>query len=478
MQSLRRRILLNGYCVSDVLVMALAFSIASFFSAQETSLNFEEFLSVRIKLTNLLLFLCFAAAWYLIFSWHGLYRSRRIGQMTAEWWEVTKSVTLATLLLSTIAFLADLSAVNRPFLAAFFISSLIATLLTRTALRYVLVGARQKGRNLRNIVIVGCGPRGAALGKEIRKRPEFGYLMLGYIDDIPPPKNPLHGEPEKLLGSLDGAEKILENLEIDEVFIALPVVSYFETTAKIVAACETLGLIVRIPADLFQLRLAKADVDYLDETAVLTLQTGTPAAFDLALKRTFDVLCAAVALVLLSPVCAVIAGAIKFDSPGPVFFRQERIGLGRKRFSLVKFRTMVSDAEDRLKNLETCNEVNGAAFKMKDDPRVTRLGRVLRKFSLDELPQLINVLKGDMSLVGPRPLPIRDVERFDSRWQKRRFSVKPGITCLWQVNGRHDISFEHWMELDLQYIDHWSLKLDFEIMLKTIPAVLRGTGAS
>src|SRR5712692_2768337 len=478
MHNFRRQVLFNGYCASDVLVMAVAFSIAFFLSAQRTSLNFEEFLSVRIKLTNLLLFLGFAAAWYLIFSWHGLYRSRRIGQIKAEWWEVTKSVTLATLLLSTIAFLAHLSAINRTFLAAFFIASLTSTLFMRTALRFMLVGARRKGRNLRNIVIVGCGRRGASLGKEIRKRPELGYLILGYIDDIPAPQNPLHGQPEKLLGSLDSFEKILETFEVDEVFIALPVVSYFETIAKIIAACETLGLVVRIPAELFALRLAKADVDYLDETAILTLHTGTPASLDLALKRAIDVVCSAVALALLSPLLTVIAGAIKLDSKAPVFFLQERVGHRRKKFLLVKFRTMGLGAETRLKDLEQYNEVNGAAFKMRDDPRVTRVGGLLRKFSLDELPQFINVLKGDMSLVGPRPLPVRDVERFDAKWQKRRFSVKPGITCLWQANGRHEISFEHWMEMDLQYIDHWSLKLDFEIMLKTIPMVLRGTGAS
>jgi exopolysaccharide biosynthesis polyprenyl glycosylphosphotransferase len=478
MQNVRRQILVNGYCASDVLVMTVAFCIASFLSAQRTSLNFEEFLAVRIKLTNLLLFLGFAGAWYLIFSWHGLYRSRRIGQIKAEWWEVTKSVTFGTLLLSTIAFFAQISAVNRTFLAAFFITSLTATLFMRTALRYILVGARRKGRNLRNIIIVGCGERGTLLGREIRNRPDLGYLILGYVDDILAPSNPLNGQPEKLLGSLNNVENILESAEVDEVFVALPLVFHSETIAKIITACEILGLVVRIPADVVQLRLAKADVDYLDETAILTLQTGTPASLDLALKRGIDVACSAVALGLLAPVFAIIAAAIKLDSNGPVFFLQERVGRSRRKFPLFKFRTMVSDAEVRLKDLEPCNEVNGAAFKMKNDPRITRVGGLLRKFSLDELPQFINVLKGDMSLVGPRPLPVRDVERFEARWQKRRFSIKPGITCLWQANGRHQISFEHWMELDLQYIDHWSLKLDFEIMLKTIPVVLRGTGAS
>jgi exopolysaccharide biosynthesis polyprenyl glycosylphosphotransferase len=458
--------------------MAAAFAIAFYISAQRTTPSFEEFLSARVRLTNLLLFLCFAIGWYLIFSWHGLYRSRRIGQIKAEWWEVIKSVTLGTLLLSTIAFVTQISAINRTFLAAFFVTSLIATLLMRTALRFALVGARRKGRNLRNVVIVGSGPKGESLGREIRNRPDLGYLLLGYIDNIPPPQNPLHGAPEKQLGCLADSERILENLEVDEVFIALPVIAYSETIAKIIAACETLGVVVRIPAEVFHLRFAKADVDYLDDTAILTLHTGNRPSLELVIKRAIDVACSAIALVLLTPVFIAIAAAIKLDSHGPVFFFQERVGSGRKTFWLAKFRTMVADAETRLIDLEQYNEVNGAAFKMTVDPRVTRVGRLLRKVSLDELPQLSNVLRGDMSLVGPRPLPVRDVQRFDAKWQKRRFSVRPGITCLWQANGRHEISFDHWMELDLQYIDHWSLKLDFEIMLKTIPVVLRGTGAS
>lgn len=478
MQGLKQRILLNVYCALDVVAVVIAFSIAFFVSSQQTDVNFEEFLSVRVKLSNLLLFICFVCAWHLIFRSYGLYRSRRIGQIRAEWWEVTKGVVLGTFLLAAVALLADFSAVNRTFLSTFFFLSLFLTLGMRSSLRLVLADAQRKGRNLRNTVIVGCGRRGASLGREIRNRPELGYLILGYIDDIPPPKNPLHGGTEKLLGSLEQVENLLETLEVDEVFVALPVVSYFQTIEKIIALCETLGLVARIPADLFELRLAKANVDYLDETALLTLQTTRPAFLDLAVKRTIDLACSAVALVVLLPIFAVVAVAIKLDSQGPVFFVQERVGRGRKKFRMAKFRTMVTDAELRLKDLENHNEVRGAAFKMRDDPRVTGLGRFLRKLSLDELPQFFNVLNGDMSLVGPRPLPVRDVEGFNAKWQKRRFSVKPGLTCLWQANGRHEISFEHWMELDLQYIDNWSLKLDFEIMMKTIPVVLRGAGAS
>jgi lipopolysaccharide/colanic/teichoic acid biosynthesis glycosyltransferase len=174
----------------------------------------------------------------------------------------------------------------------------------------------------------------------------------------------------------------------------------------------------------------------------------------------------------------ILAVFIKIDSPGPTFFIQERVGLNKRTFRLYKFRTMLRNAEKMQAKLENANEVSGPVFKIKDDPRITRIGKYLRKTSIDELPQLINVLKGDMSLVGPRPLPVRDYNGFDQDWQRRRFSIRPGITCLWQINGRSNVSFEKWMKLDMEYIDKWSLVLDFKILFKTIPAVLRGLGAA
>ena len=169
---------------------------------------------------------------------------------------------------------------------------------------------------------------------------------------------------------------------------------------------------------------------------------------------------------------------IKLTSPGPVLFVQERVGLGKRSFRLYKFRTMMQGAEKKLAELEHLNEMSGPVFKIKNDPRITKIGHFLRKTSIDELPQLINVLKGDMSLVGPRPLPVRDYNGFEQDWQRRRFSVRPGITCLWQVNGRSNVSFDKWMKLDMEYIDNWSLLLDFKILILTIPAVFRGSGAA
>jgi lipopolysaccharide/colanic/teichoic acid biosynthesis glycosyltransferase len=189
-----------------------------------------------------------------------------------------------------------------------------------------------------------------------------------------------------------------------------------------------------------------------------------------------DVAVAALGLFALAPLFGLIALAIKLDSRGPVFYAQERVGLNRRRFPTYKFRTMVVDADAKQAELEHMNEADGPVFKIRHDPRITRLGRVLRRTSLDELPQLLNVLLGDMSLVGPRPLPVRDVKRMDVRWHQRRFSVKPGITCLWQIRSRRP-QFDEWIASDIEYIDNWSLKLDLKILAQTLPAVISGQGA-
>ena len=464
---------------ADVAVMALAFLVALVFSGRQGNPGgVSELLAVSIKLSNLLLFVTFAAAWHLVFAAHGLYRSHRIAKMGSEWLEIVKAVGLGTALLSLTTFVLDVSAVTRTFIGLFGVVALCGTLGMRSGLGWLLGKARQRGRNLRRVVIVGCGPRGAALGRALWQRPELGYLLVGYIDDAPPPPNPLHTNPERLLGSLADIDRVLRDETVDEVFITLPVKSFYATIARIVERCEQAGLIVRMPADVFELSLAKSKVDYLNGAPILTVETPRPEPTELALKRLLDLAGAALAVVVLAPILIAVAVVIKLGSLGPLLFVQERIGLDGRPFRLLKFRTMVVDAQARLDELETHNEVEGAAFKMKDDPRVTRVGRLLRRFSIDELPQFLNVISGDMSLVGPRPLPVRDVERFDARWLRRRFTVKPGLTCLWQVYGRHEISFQHWMELDLQYVDHWSLSLDCQILAKTMPAVLRGVGAS
>jgi exopolysaccharide biosynthesis polyprenyl glycosylphosphotransferase len=272
-------------------------------------------------------------------------------------------------------------------------------------------------------------------------------------------------------------ESVLRDESVDEVLVSLPPHKYGSLVEKIVNRCEEEGVIVRIRAEMFELHTARTYADELEGLPVLTYRSGPQDDWRLVTKRLIDFVGSTVLLLMLAPLFAVVALLIKLNSPGPVLFAQERIGLNKRRFQMLKFRTMVNGAETQQAALEQVNEAEGPVFKIKNDPRVTPMGKFLRRFSIDELPQLINVLKGDMSLVGPRPLPVRDVERIDVASHKRRFSIKPGLTCLWQVNGRSNIGFEEWVRMDLQYIDQWSLGLDVLILLKTIPAVLRGPGA-
>ena len=270
---------------------------------------------------------------------------------------------------------------------------------------------------------------------------------------------------------------ILRERVVDEVVLALPMNSLYLQASRITALCEEQGIIVRLLPNFFNLKLARSTTEEFEETSLISLYADSREHWQHFTKRILDFSVSLVSLIGLVPLFLLTALLIKVTSPGPVFFVQERVGLNKRRFRLYKFRTMVADAEERLPGVEHLNEVGGPVFKIKNDPRVTTIGNILRRTSIDELPQLFNVLKGDMSLVGPRPLPVRDYVGFREDWQRRRFSVCPGITCLWQIKGRSSIPFERWMELDMEYIDHWSLALDFKILAKTIPAVLKGAGA-
>jgi exopolysaccharide biosynthesis polyprenyl glycosylphosphotransferase len=270
---------------------------------------------------------------------------------------------------------------------------------------------------------------------------------------------------------------VIAQQPVDEVFLALPMNQYGALVEAMVRHCEEQGIVIRVRTETFNLQVARTYVDDLQGIPVMTIQSGPTDGWQLVMKRLIDLAGSAVLLLALAPLFAIVALLIRLDSPGPVFFSQERVGFNKRRFRILKFRTMVVEADKQQELLEHLNEAEGPVFKIKNDPRMTRIGAFLRRFSIDELPQLINVFRGEMSLVGPRPLPVRDVERIDAQWHKRRFSIKPGITCLWQVNGRSNIGFNDWVRMDLDYIDKWSLSLDLLILVKTIPAVFKGPGA-
>ncbi len=327
----------------------------------------------------------------------------------------------------------------------------------------------------RNCIIVGSGPRAVAIDRFLMGSPLVQYRVFGFID-----QNGTHAVPEdirrKLLGTVSDLRRILKDEVIDEVFLALPVKSCYSQIQAAIHICEEAGIECKLPSDLFTCALAKLRFEHQDARSMLTMRVGRRGHARFA-KAAIDAVGAVAGILVLGLPMLAIASVIGLTSPGPVIFAQRRFGYKKRLFKMYKFRTMSADAEQLQPSLESLNDMGGPVFKMRNDPRVTTVGRLLRKTSLDELPQLWNVLKGDMSLVGPRPLPVRDVSRFNEASLMRRFSVKPGLTCLWQIGGRSETTFERWMQLDLEYIDRWSLMLDLRILAKTVPVVLGGHGA-
>ena len=313
---------------------------------------------------------------------------------------------------------------------------------------------------------------------KMRDNQFLGYRVIGFVDQQWAGLGEFSQSGFNLACDFDGLLTYLRSSVVDEVVVALPMRSLHSRASEVAAICEEQGILVRFISNLFDGKISRPQVEVMEGDSLISHHTVRLEGWPVVAKRAVDILVSATMSLLLLPVLVLTAILIKLTSPGPVFFVQKRLGLNKRHFGIYKFRTMVIDAEKRMKEIEHLNEVSGPVFKIKNDPRITPIGKFLRKTSIDELPQLFNVLKGDMSLVGPRPLPLRDYEGFSEDWQRRRFSVRPGVTCLWQIGGRSSISFEQWMELDLQYIDKWSLLLDFKILLKTIPAVLKGSGAA
>jgi exopolysaccharide biosynthesis polyprenyl glycosylphosphotransferase len=475
---LRRKILLETYKLFDLLVMLVAFGLAALASYEQSgTASFADFLSLRIKIQNFALFLGLLLAWHIIFSLVGLYHSKRFSTRLNEAIDVIKATSIGTFLIFVVSIVFNIKLATPVFFVVFWVGSSAITILGRLLLRSVLEWFRLKGRNLRHMLIVGTNPRAIQFARRVEAKPDLGYQIIGFVDDEYARNGEFQKSGYKIVSNFDNFHTFLRGNVVDEVVISLPMKSLYGQASRIVGLCEEQGIIVRFLSDLFKLKFARSVAEDFEDDALITAFTGSMRGWQVLVKRVFDCLASLILLILVSPVFFVVALLIKLTSQGPVFFIQDRVGLNKRRFRLYKFRTMVPGAEMKIAELEALNEVSGPVFKIKNDPRITLVGKFLRKTSIDELPQLINVLKGDMSLVGPRPLPIRDYEGFDEDWHRRRFSVRPGITCLWQINGRSSTAFEKWMQLDMEYIDQWSLGLDLKILLKTIPAVLRRSGA-
>jgi exopolysaccharide biosynthesis polyprenyl glycosylphosphotransferase len=479
MTNFRRQFLDRILVWLDLVIVAISFCITSAFVWHLTAFHsFASFISLRVSVSNIVLLAVLFGAWHLIFAALGLYGSKRLGDRKQEVFDVLRANSAATTVLGFVGATLRLHMITPSFLFEFWAISAFNLIFCRILLRTLLFMLRSKGHNVHHLVIVGANRRAIEFVRLIEERPEMGYHLIGFVDEEWSGTQALKDTGMPVVSDLDGFACFLREHVVDEVAIALPVKSFYAQAARIVVDCREQGVIVRVLSDIFDFEPKRAGDTRVQEMAVATIGQGVMDGWPFVFKRVLDIAVSSALLVLFAPLFLVVAIFVRRDSTGPAFFVQDRIGLNKRRFRMYKFRTMVEGAEKRQAALELLNEADGPVFKIKNDPRVTRVGRVLRKTSIDELPQLLNVLRGDMSLVGPRPLDLRDYRGLDEDWLRRRFSVRPGITCLWQVNGRSALPFRQWMQLDLHYIDHWSLWLDMKLIAKTIPAVFKGVGAA
>ncbi|MBN1793423.1 MAG: sugar transferase [Candidatus Omnitrophica bacterium] len=452
---------------ADLCILSACFFLGFFLSNRTTSLY-----SLDVYIWILPFFLFVWAGLLHIFGMYASFRLKGMPQIVAI---IGKTACSGLLLFAALGYLCKLTHISRIFIGMIFVLAALAIAVEKTILMQGFRWLRIKGFNFRNILVVGTGPRAQRFIREVLRHREIGLKVIGLVDR----------EKEKIgqwvigqqvIGTLEDIPNILHTRSVDTVVFIVPR-SWLEDIEKPMHYCEMLGVTLSVAVDLFKLRFARRKEEKVLGFPTITFEPTSDSAWQLLLKRVLDIVLAGTALIALSPVLGLIALAIRLTSPGPVLFRQERCSLRGRKFTLYKFRTMVEGAEEKKGELLCYNEMEGPAFKMTRDPRVTRVGTFLRASSMDELPQLWNVLRGDMSLVGPRPPIPTEVEQYDA-WQRRRLSMRPGITCLWQVNGRNHISnFDEWMKLDLDYIDRWSLWLDCKILFKTIPAVLASNGA-
>ncbi len=422
----------------------------------------------------LLLLLFILPLWGLLLSIAGFYRSHRTLPLGEEMWGTARVAFGGTAFLVLLIFGLRFDFVSRWFLVLFGFLNFVLLTMEKVALRLLSRGVRARGFNFRTALIVGTGPRAAQFGDFLEGHPHWGFRVVGYLDDDNGSEIARKGN-WPCLGRITDIESVLVAEVIDEVIFVIEKGKLGEYEQALLAA-ERHGVRAHVSLDIFPHVLARPVLEELDGIPLLSFTTTPSNPIELAAKRGIDLVLSLVLFVITLPIQILTAAAIRLSSGGPILFRQVRCGLNGRQFTLLKFRTMETGAEERLAEISHLNEMTGPVFKAKRDPRLTMPGHLLRRLSIDELPQLWNVIVGDMSLVGPRPPLPEEVSRYEP-WQRRRLSMKPGLTCLWQVSGRSELDFDRWMALDLKYIDTWSPLLDLKILLKTVPAVLSGRGA-
>ncbi|MGO8786637.1 MAG: sugar transferase [Terriglobia bacterium] len=407
----------------------------------------------------------------------GIYREVHEEDLRRAFADPLKVALASTIILFAATFALQLEFVSRLLLGIYAVMDFLLMVIFRLAAWRFAAALRRSVAGFRNFLLVGDGPELAEIARTLEANESRGIRLFGFVR--------IHtGLAEALpsglakpypIVALPELPELLRRQVIDEVIFAVANED-LEKLGETFLLCEEEGVKTRVLLSFFPQVTSKVYLERLGSTPLLTF-SGTPEDELLLLKRGIDFIMALVALVILSPLLLILAVLVKITSRGPILFTQTRCGLGGRQFTLYKFRSMRAGADVLREELEALNEVDGPVFKIRNDPRCTPVGRFMRKFSLDELPQLLNILSGDMSFVGPRPPLPAEVEKYE-RWQRRRLRMHPGLTCLWALEGRSKLSFRRWMELDLEYIDHWSMMLDWKILLKTIPIVLVGRGAS
>jgi exopolysaccharide biosynthesis polyprenyl glycosylphosphotransferase len=419
---------------------------------------------------NLLLLLLLVPWWHFLHSYFGVYESHRLEGFRSVAGNILTATSFGFLSVAPVLWVADSRMMVLAFAKyalAWFVIATGIRLLAYAALRFM----RRRGHDLRHVLVIGTWQRGQEMAERFQRYPEWGLrLSVVGTGDVENRRFIRYPSGEPISSHLDD---VLRSEVVDEILIARPP-DAIATERAAIDVCRNLGRQCRLQLDSEHVGEARA-VEAIDGKLTFTVTGAEPHAA-LGFKRAMDVVAAGLLLLLSSPVMAVVALLVKVSSPGPILFRQVRVGLNGRRFVILKFRTMVNDAEKMLQSVASRNLTGGPTFKDAADLRITPIGRLLRRCSLDELPQLWNVLRGDMSLVGPRPLPVHESTAIEGNY-RRRFAMRPGLTCYWQVAGRSDIPFHRWMELDIQYVDNWSPLTDAKLLLQTIPAVLTGRGA-
>jgi len=467
--SYHRRIVQLGDFVTTAASFVMSYLIWNWFRIM-TNIG----LPIQVEREDIWKIIIFSSIWVFVFNEQKAYSYLRFTSLQKEIQIVAKTTIIGVLIFFASFFFFRFKYTPRSYIVVFAIISFFMLCMEKILLFHVAKIIRRKGKNTKKILIIGTGQKAKEFVITVKDNMDWGLDIIGHLAaDKSRVGTSVYGH--EIIGCYSDIEDILHAHHIDEVIICASTKN-FNQIQGILDCCEREGVQLRIYSDFIGKIVKKVRLDQIHGLQIISFLSTPDNEFQLYLKRLMDILISGILLVVLFPLFSIIALAIKLTSKGPLFYQWNVVGLNKQPFKSWKFRTMVPNADELKEKLIDQNEMKGPVFKIKDDPRITKIGIFLRKFSLDELPQLWSVLKGDMSIVGPRPAGPNELNRYES-WHRRKLSIKPGITCLWQVSGRNMIkNFDDWVKLDLQYIENWSLGLDLKILIKTIPAIFKGTG--